>query len=218
MYDPYSDTWQLRWESYTVKPIAFCSNKEKSRHSLVDPNIDENSKLSGYASREDIDMFVNGTDKGKANGHRWYRDNVGNGWYLNDAENLITNKVLEDKSALWHYPVLTHITVNNHFTTSLSSFLSAATKYEETLGEKIDYIVGGQEHPSAPDGCPYTFDQQWMWVKIGDDMQHVKTKSMVSFQRTETYMGVISADVNYYGDAEFDHNNLSACRWVPGEL
>ena len=27
-YDPYADTWQLRWESYTVKPAAFCSNKE----------------------------------------------------------------------------------------------------------------------------------------------------------------------------------------------
>lgn len=73
-YDPYSDTWQLRWESYTLKPSAFCSNKPHSDYSFTDPSVTEGAELTGYASREHIDMFLNGNDKGVDKGHRWYRD------------------------------------------------------------------------------------------------------------------------------------------------
>ena len=31
-------------------------------------------------------------------------------------------------------------------------------------------------------------------------------------------MGVVSADVNYYGNTPFDHGNLSACRWKLGAV
>lgn len=140
---------------------------------------------------------------------------------MNDTENLIVDKALQDKSALWHYPVLTHTTVQNYYVSNVSAVVSANTKYYDTIGDKIDYIVGGSASPKAtPDGCPYTFptDPKWIWVKTGDDMHHVKAKGKISFQRTETFMGVISADVNYYGDVTFDHSNLSACRWKPGEL
>ena len=57
-----------------------------------------------------------------------------------------------------------------------------------------------------------------MWVKIGDDMQHVKTKNRIVFQRTETFMGVISADINYYGNESFSHDDLENCRWKIGGL
>ena len=220
-FDPYQDTWQLRWESYTLKPAAFCSNKAHYDYSITDPTVEEGKQLSGYASREHIDIFLNGNDKGISKGHRWYRDDTGQAWYLNDAENLVINKSLEDKSALWHYPVLTHTTVLNHFEDNISAVLSNNVTYKEVIGDKIDYIVGGSANPKeAPDGCPYSFptDTKWIWVKTGDDMQHVKTKGKISFQRTETFMGVISADVNYYGDVAFNRNNLSACRWKPGEL
>lgn len=220
-FDPYSDTWQLRWEAYTLKPLAFCSNKPHSDYSFTDPSVTENAHLSGYASREHIETFLNGNDKGVNNKHRWYRDDTGNAWYLNDAENLIVDKTLEDKSALWHYPVLTHTTVNNHYISNVSSVISNNIEYTDVIGDKIDYIVGGTANPKdRPDGCPYTFPSspKWIWVKTGDDMQHVKTRERVSFQRTETFMGVISADINYYGDVAFDHNNLSGCRWEPGEL
>lgn len=177
--------------------------------------------MPGNASREHIDLFLNGNDKGVAKGHKWYRDDLGSGWFLNTAEELITNKALEDKSALWHYPVLTHTTVENHFVSNISSVISNRVSYNTVIGDKIDYIVGGSANPKdKPDGCPYSFPTtpKWIWVKTGDDMQHVKTKGRVSFMRTETFMGVISADINYYGDVAFDHSNLSACRWEPGQL
>lgn len=39
--NPYADTWQLRWEAYTVKPLAFCSNKPHYDYSFTDPNVQE---------------------------------------------------------------------------------------------------------------------------------------------------------------------------------
>ena len=217
--DPYSDTWQLRWESYTVKPAGFCSNKSHSDYSLTDPSVQEGAFLAGNASREHIDMFLNGSDKGVDKGHKWYRDDTGNGWFLNTAEELVANKSLQDKSALYHYPVLTHTTVKNYFASNVSSMISNRISYSETIGEKIDYIVGGSQSPAAaPSGCPYTFGDSWQWVKTGDDMQHVKTKGRVSFMRTETFIGVVSADVNYYGDGTFSPTDLSSCRWEIGKL
>ena len=126
-------------------------------------------------------------------------------------------KTLADKTALYHYPVLTHVTTKV-YDGSISSIVSTTLKYSDGLGENVDYLI--EELPSS---CPYTFSTTisrpaWQWIKTGDDMQHVKTKDKISFQRTETYMGVISADINFYGSEPFDHSNLSACRWKIGEL
>ena len=89
--------------------------------------------------------------------------------------------MLQDKSALYHYPVLTHTTVKN-FTSNLSNVLSNNVRYTDTLGEGIDHVVEG----GAPNGCPYSFPtsqsgEEWQWVKTGDDLQHVKTKERITF-------------------------------------
>lgn len=183
IFNPYADTWQLRWHSYTLKPAAFCSNKPHYDYLMTDTSVQEGQPLTGYASREHVDMFVNGTDKGVSKGHRWYRDSQGQAWYLNDTENLIVDKTLQDKSALWHYPVLTHTTVQDHYVSNISSVLSNNVKYNVTIGDKIDYVVLSGGQPSTPKGCPYKFptDPKWIWVKTGDDMQHVKQKGKISF-------------------------------------
>ena len=218
-FDPYQDTWNLRWESYVVKPAAFCSNEAHSDYSLTDPNVQPGAFLQGKASREHIDMFLNGNDKGVSKGHKWYRDDTGNGWYLTGAEELVANKALQDKSALWHYPVLTHTTVKNYYSSNISAVLSNTVAYDEKIGQKIDYLVGGSANPAqVPEGCPYKFGDDWQWIKTGDDMQHVKTRGKISFMRTETFMGVVSADVNYYGDGAFQPTELSSCRWEIGKL
>lgn len=75
-------------------------------------------------------MFLNGNDKGVSKGHKWYRDDTGNGWYLTGAEELVANKSLQDKSALWHYPVLTHTTVKNFYSSNISAVLSNTVAYD----------------------------------------------------------------------------------------
>lgn len=216
-YDPYQDTWQLRWESYTLKPAAFCKNEPHQDRELT--SMTGHEELTGYADRQHVDYFMQaGKDNcGFASGlqHYWYRTTDGD-FLLNDAEELVLKKTLTDTNALWHYPVLTHTTTQNHYSQNVSSFISSNVKYAPTVGEDVDHVVNG-----LPAGCPYNFpsgDDAWQWVKIGDDMQHVKTRERISFTRTETFMGVISADPNYYGNTAFDHSNLEECRWKPGEV
>ena len=219
--NPYADVWSLRWESYQVRPAAFCSNEPTTEYMYPDAQVSQGDPLDGFANRDHVDFFVNGNDKGVVEGHHWYRDNSGNAYYLNEADEMVLKKTLQDRSALWHYPVLQHRWTEDHYVSNVSSVISNDVKYSQVVGDKIDYIVGGSASPKdKPDGCPYDFptDPKWMWVKTGDDMQHVKQKSKITFIRTETFMGVISADQNYYGDVPFDHSNLSACRWIPGEL
>lgn len=216
-FDPYHDTWALRWESYTLKPAAFCKNEPHQDAELT--SVTGPQQLTGYADRQHVAYFMQaGKDNcGFAEGpqHYWYRTQDGD-FLLNDAEELVLKKTLADKSALWHYPVLTHSTVWNKFISNVSSVISNDVKYSDTIGDKVDHVLTGD----VPDGCPYSFpdDPKWQWVKTGDDMQHVKTKEKISFQRTETFMGVISADPNYYGNVDFDHSNLEECRWIPGGL
>jgi len=56
---------------------------------------------------------LNGTDKGiiKENANAvpvyWFRDNNGNGFYLNQPETFIAKKAMQDKQALYHYPIIT---------------------------------------------------------------------------------------------------------------
>ena len=181
--DPYRDTWQLRWESYTVKPAGFCKNEPHQDRELT--SMTGPAELTGYADRQHVNYFVEaGKDKaGYSNQikHYWYRTQDGD-FVLNDAEGLVLQKVLQDKSALYHYPVLTHTTVEDHFISNISSVISNEVKYDYTIGDKIDHVLSGD----VPHGCPYRFpnaqnDTKWQWVKTGDDMQHVKTKDKVSF-------------------------------------
>ena len=219
--NPYANVWNLRWESYIVKPAAFCSNEPTTEYVYPDTQVQEGTELTGFANREHIDTFMNGNDKGTNEGHHWYRNNTGNAYYLNGPEELILKKSLEDKSALWHYPVLTHRWTEDHYVSNVSSVISNEVEYTEVVGDKIDFIVGGSANPlPRPKGCPYKFpdEPKWIWVKTGDDMQHTKQRSKITFTRTETFMGVLSADVNYYGDVAFNRQNLKGCRWKPGEL
>jgi hypothetical protein len=69
--------------------------------------------LAGEADRQHIHYFM---EAGKDNSgysaqiqHYWYRTQDGD-FVLNDAEQFVLKKTLQDRSALYHYPVLTHIT------------------------------------------------------------------------------------------------------------
>lgn len=74
-FDPYQDTWQLRWESYTVKPAGFCANTPHQDRELTSMTGDDT--LTGEADRQHIHYFL---EAGKDNAgfsdviqHYWYR-------------------------------------------------------------------------------------------------------------------------------------------------
>ena len=180
-FDPYQDVWNLRWESYTVKPAGFCANTPHQDKELT--SMTGSETLTGEADRQHIHYFM---EAGKDNAgysnqiaHYWYRTQDGD-FVLNDAEQLVLKKTLQDRSALYHYPVLTHMTTKN-FVSNVSSIISSNVSYSDNIGGDIDYLQS-----SLPDGCPYTFDKadgtnDWQWIKTGDDMQHTKTKEKISF-------------------------------------
>lgn len=136
---------------------------------------------------------------------------------MNYHEQLVCNKVVKNTRALYHYPVLTHVTVTRKLFPDVSSVIGDHTRFRYEVGTSVDYIVGREEPELS--GCPFEFPTQYTWVKQGDDFTRDKETNppAVKFTRTETYWGVISADENYYGHLEWDGDDhtLSASRWTP---
>ena len=216
--DIYQNTWSVSWQSYTVSPYAFCSNPTEPENLTV--NEDE-SKDEGWlkASRESIQKYLsqNGTNnlfKNSVKDKQTYR--------LTVSETLILQKLNANKSAVYHYPIVTHTTVKSGPFNDTSSNLSSVTqptKYDDALGGDLD-TVG-----ELPKECPYTFailesvgNKEWQWIKIADDIDEQHTKKTTSFTRREQWMGVVDPDVNFYSDKLFLRSELSSCRWVVGEL
>lgn len=216
--DIYQNTWSVSWQSYTVSPYAFCSNPTEPENLTV--NEDE-AKDEGWlkASRESIQKYLsqNGTNnlfKNSVKDKETYR--------LTVSETLILQKLNANKSAVYHYPIVTHTTVKSGPFNDTSSNLSSSTqptKYDDALGGDLD-TVG-----ELPKECPYTFailesvgNKEWQWIKIADDIDEQHTKKTTSFTRREQWMGVVDPDVNFYSDKLFLRSELSSCRWVVGEL
>lgn len=217
--DIYQNTWSVSWQSYTVSPYAFCANPTEPENLTV--NEDE-AKDEGWlkASRESIQKYLsqNGTNnlfKNSVKDKETYR--------LTVSETLILQKLNANKSAVYHYPIVTHTTVKSGPFNDPSSNLSSSTqptKYDDALGGDLDTTIA-----DLPKECPYTFatlesvgNKEWQWIKIADDIDEQHTKKTTSFTRREQWMGVVDPDVNFYSDKLFLRSELSSCRWVVGEL
>ena len=208
--DPMQDNWSVRWQAYTLTPYAFCSNKLH-----VDPPCPQTTDptLSGYAMREHIMKFLDDKKSKTENGHRAYNDGTGQWRFLNDAEDLVCDKVVKNTNALYHYPVLVHQTVTTKPFDTVSGVIDDHTVYRSVIGLSVDYEVTSEDAELS--GCPFEFPERYTFVKQGDDITRQKSTNppQVRFIRTQTYQGMLSADKNYYGHEDFDHDNLSGCRW-----
>lgn len=242
-----NDQWSLQWQSYTMKAVAFCSNDGKNNDPIYADSAPRpfNQQPVFPANRENIDYFLNGTDKGiiKENANAvpvyWFRDNNGNGFYLNQPETFIAKKAMQDKQALYHYPI---ITVTETYQTIWPNGIALSARelvdfpVDEKVGYLIDYLVTdelGQPEILPREDCPITLANpyslaagQWEWVKIDDSVNDTikyNNDGYITAQtwtRTEKWQGMLSADPNYYGVIEInnDRSNLSAARWLPGIL
>lgn len=223
--DPYQDIWSMSWQAYSVDPYNFLSGFSPEPYPCS-PSFDTDPEnavpgadhWTRTGSRAHVDKYLNGIGESKkvqGENYYYYAPDAGATDYrlfLNGAEGAVLEKKMLGRSATYHYPVLVHQTVKK------GSVLSA--EYSGEIGGKIDYIVD----LSALDGCPYTFPTEggqpvWTFVKIGDDMNQVKTRQGVTFSRRETYAGFKGVDKNFYGDflnhSSFVHNknNILSGRW-----
>jgi len=215
-----SNNWAVKWQAYTMEPYAFCTNELHDDRNCPDPAVDKDTILSGPAMREHVMKFIETKDNGILNEHRWYRDDDGQAKYLNYHEQLVCNKVVKNKRAQYHYPVLTHVTVKRKMFPDVSSVINDHTMHLLSVGLSVDYII--PRDSSELSGCPFDFPSEYVWVKQGDDLARDKETNppAMKFTRTETYWGVISADVNFYGHLKWDENDntLSISRWTPDML
>lgn len=200
--DKKENVWSLQWQPYSVTPYAFCANPGKEDRTESEQPDDRDE-----ADRYNIETFLRET-KGRLSSYTYYaQDGVVR--KLNSAEQLISKKIISNTNCQWHYPVLTHKTNKS---TALSIDVQTDTPYPEEIGG-VDYKI-----TTTPEGCPYEFDKDYEWVKIDDSVECQKDYAKLKYIRTESWMGVISADNNYYGNGTFDHRNLDSCRWEIGKL
>lgn len=201
--------WSVSWQAYSVSPWYFCANGGGNA-APWSPSYDKQPPTADWsktADRAAIQSAMNQNPEFKGNFIVYTPDkNVPDSrMYLDAASTAIQKKVGLDRNAVYHYPILTHQTVRSG---ALSSSYTTST-----LGEDIDHVS------ELPDGCPYSFDDSWVWIKTGDNMTQVKDKTndTVTFTRQETFMGVIDDeyDVNYYGNGTFSHTEqgITTGRW-----
>lgn len=200
--------WSLQWQPYSVSPYAFCTNDM-----TPDKSPKEKPVSADTASRYNIEQFLN-QKKVDLSGYT-YLDDQNKTKVLNQAEQLICNKVISNTNCQWHYPVITHNT---------AMFKVISSDLTVTMPPEYPDEVGGVDYTFTDDddclsGMPFTFeDVDYQWVKVDDSVMGYKEGQKFTYRRSEKFMGVISADPNYYGDVPFNHNNLKNCRWEIGKL
>lgn len=102
--DPRSETWQLDWQPYSIRPYAFCAN-EPVQNELVTAADAPDTTTAWRKNIEDWFKSKNG------NKSKWeYQATTGNYFLkLSKAEQLVAQKVMNDTQCIWHYPLVTHV-------------------------------------------------------------------------------------------------------------
>ncbi len=201
--DKGSETWQLDWQPYSLRPYAFCKNLE-----VQDPDAkgyQENRNQTAW--RKNIEDFFR-SPKGNKSEFEYQNPTGSKLLCLNYAERNIAKKVMLDRSCIWHYPLVTHVTVSRN-PVKADTLVFDQKFPENDLGADLDHATD-----SLPSGCPYDFaDSGWKWLKVADNVTETRTKTEVAFTRRQVYQGMKEPDVNFYGNQEFSHSDLESTRW-----
>lgn len=211
-----TETWEVTWQSYSVNPYSFCAQ---------DSHIDKNMReiVEGFyapanqkSNRLHIQQCIQQWNGNKVNNSQQSSssnsgnttmytynpiDNGNNTLLLNVHEGYIMNKILQDKSAIYHYPIVTHRQSWN----SLQAI---------TAGENIDEIAS--EEPEFPFTIKQNIAGDYEWVKTADNVS-ITTNDLNEVQttRVQQWWGVIDADINFYGT---DNKGDIEGRWIVGKM
>lgn len=221
---PGSETWNVTWQPYSVSPYAFCANDNPEAHYAGDQNAGEADKTGTAYAQHIKDCIQQPADSGQQLKQYYNYMNTTTGgriYTLNYMERRIMDKVLQDVSPTYHFPVLTKTTVFQDESANLS--------FTPELGGGIDVATS-----NLPNRCPYTFNtDQWkQWLKVGDSVsisrKAVKeggtqlSATINTYTRTETWWGMTSCDLNFYGPTTDWVNRpqqpTSTTRWIVGKM
>lgn len=213
--DPSQDVWSITWQSYTVDPYSFCSNTPHEDY-IVSPSWDTTpyDPQLPYepAMRSKIDECLRNSPKPVTfQGKSYYmytpdpaEPDVRR--WINNAEKAILEKKMLNRSAIYHYPVVTHQTVRHGS--------ANYTTYASTVGDQIDHVLSSS---LSSVGCPYKFPSVWKFVKTGDELHQVKVKSTgeISYTRQEQWSGFTDVDINFYGNGTYQptEDGILSGRW-----
>lgn len=215
---PDSEEWGVTWQAYTVSPYAFCA---QDNHQDLKVTSQQQAPDNQKSNRNHIKTAYNvmqNTDSQTATvGVYNPAGSTVGALRLNKHEKAILDKVMQEKVALYHYPVITRRAAYNDRPIELSgSILSTDT--QGLLGEGIDCIR------ILPNSCPievappaWDSQAQWEWVLIDDQARIIVEPglSTCSAVRQVQWQGSLSADVNFYGDSNI--GELSG-RWKMGDM
>lgn len=222
-------TWNLTWGAYTVTPWAFMKNDPIEDPYPDDPDAPPPAKdYSQTTYRPNVEEFFNSKDGNKTK-FQYMSESYNNIRQLNDAEQLIAKKVISQRNALYHYPVVSE---TNVYEKALSSVTSADYDFGTTqapVGNDIDYIYAT---PTGKIG-PFQFadpqtdpNNAWEFIKTADNITFSESKrgtlDVLRCTRTISYQGARSWDKNYYGNTPITpadtRANLPKARWKIGEI
>lgn len=215
---PDSEEWGISWQAYTVSPYSFCA---QDNHQDVKTTAAQQAPDDQKSNRNHIKTAYNvmqNTDSQTATvGVYTPAGSTTGALQLNKHEKAILNKVMQEKVALYHYPIITRRAAYNDRPIELSADI-LSTDTQGLLGAGIDCIR------TLPTSCPievappvWDSGAQWQWVLIDDQAKITLSPglSTCSAVRQAQWQGSLSADVNFYGDT--DIGEISG-RWKIGDM
>ena len=221
---PGSEVWNVSWQPYNLSPYAFCANLSAEAKYASDPNAGEADKTTTAYAQHIKDCIQQPAQSGTQlkQHYCWMNSTTAGKMYTLDyMERRIMEKVMDDLSPTYHFPIVTKsVTFQDE---------NASIAFNKTLGQGIDVALS-----SLPEGCPYTFDNtQWKaWLKVGDNVSMSRkvqaqgtsqlSSTVNTYTRTETWWGATSFDPNFYAPTsdwtQRPANPGPTTRWLVGKM
>lgn len=195
-----SETLTQTMQSYSVSPYIYCNTQSQFKPTLLSAYNDERKPVGLSSTRTHINSFFNQPAIQKGGNLFGYEYQKNKYAILTNAEAQIAEKIMNGNNPVFHYPVV-------QYTKELMS-----TKKNPSIAElpgDVDTIV-------TPDEDIFeAWDGDWIYIgrngvrtvqKIHEteSEQSQVLSAIYKLQYTDTWIGAISADVDFYGQNKWN--------------
>lgn len=222
------DKWDLEWRPYDMSVLAYCKNENKPpKWVRYLPNVNSDvlkseEAPSQFSNGRYIKECANGSKFnakwGQIGAWQWVRNQ--SVYELNEPEKKIFNYYVNGINPTLHYPVLTHTTTVNYERNLSAQWITIDGKVKHINCEgavgKIDECVAAGYLSAA--FCPYTFLDEWKWLKTGETIREVNEQNQTSYVRTEEFTGAKKWSGDFYKGGTWSINGqVPQNPWEIGE-